>query len=215
MYSAKSLASQFEDITQIFQWEDYNIMRHIFLIVMAFTLPVVGQTTWGGLRFGMSEAEVKAAMKGRVETTGNAPGTQGYTPLWIKSVNVGPATGIATLSFDLKKKTLQRVWLNLSSRGETAFAGLTADEAASRVVAYEYVSRQLIERYGRPVNETERCPTGDEAINHFVREPLNTLRCWRLWREPSQTIEMDLNLVGDSLFLTVEYKSRFVTPSEL
>jgi hypothetical protein len=191
-------------------------MRHLLLILMGLNLTLAGQTTWGGLRFGMTESEVRAAMKGQIETTGYETGTEFYTPFKIKVVKVGPATGTAELSFDLKKKTLQRVWLNLSHADEKAtFGKLTTDEAASRLGAYEYVSKQLLEKYGRPVNETGSCPTSDEIINHFVREPLNTLKCGRLWREPAQTIGMDFSLVGDSLFLMVEYKSRSLTSSVL
>lgn len=190
-------------------------MRQGLLILTLFALPLVGQTTWGGLRFGMTEAEVRVAIRGRVEATGNTPGTQFYTPFRIKSVTIGPATGIGTLSFDVKKKTLQRVWVNLSRKDETTLAELSTDEVAARVAAYDYVSKQLLEKYGRPVNETGRCPSHDEAVNHYLIEPLNTLKCTRLWRDHSQTIEMDFSLVGSSLFLTVEYKYRSAASSEI
>jgi hypothetical protein len=164
----------------------------------------------------MTEAEVKAAMKGGLEATGSPPGTQSYTPFRIKSVKVGPAIGDGSLGFDLKKKTLERVFLNLSRKsGDDPLAEITPDERAARAVAYEYLSKQLIEKYGKPIDETGMCPTSDEMIDHFVKEPLNTLKCSRVWRQPSQTIRMDFSLVGNSLFLTIEYKSRSASRSEL
>ena len=189
------------------------MMRHLFLIVLASLLcSAFGQTTWGGLRFGMTEAQVKAAMKGQIEPTGAEPATPFYWPFRIKSAKVGPATGIAELGFDVKK-TLQRVSLDLSRYGD--LPEITADEQASRVSAYVYVSSQLLEKYGKPVNETGRCPIRDEAINYLVRKLPDMLTCSRLWSQPSQTIEMKFSLVGNSLFLSIFYKSRSGTPSEL
>lgn len=115
----------------------------------------------------------------------------------------------------MEKKILQGVWLSLSRPDGALLAELSTDEIGSRIAAYDYVSKQLLEEYGRPANETGRCPTSGEAVNHYVRDPVHTLRCTRLWRDQSQTVEMDFSLVGNSLFLTVEYKSRSANSSGL
>lgn len=190
-------------------------MLHSALFLLLFAVPLIAQTTWGGLKFGMTEAEVSSVMKDQIEATGFGPGTQFYAPFKIKSVTVGPATGVGTLRFDVKKKTLQGVWLDLYPEHDPAVHKLSTSEAGSRVVVYDYVAKQLLEKYGRPVNEAGRCPTRDEAIEHLVMRPLDTIKCTRLWREPSQTIEMKFSFVGVALFLTVEYKSRSTSPSEL
>jgi hypothetical protein len=164
----------------------------------------------------MTEAEVKAVMKDRVEAISDpASNTQSYTPFRINSIKAGPVTGTAMLSFGAKTKTLQRVGLDFSRWDDAVLAKLSTDEIATRVVAYDYVSGQLLGKYGRPLNETGRCPTSDEVRTRYVRESLRILECTRLWRDEAQTVEMKFSLAGTSLALAVEYKSRAVNPLEL
>lgn len=184
-------------------------MRHSALILMIFSLPLVGQTTWGGLQFGMTEEEVKATMGDCLEPVVDPPRPDSYIPFRVKSVVVGPASGHANLVFDVEKKTLRAVGLNFSRTEK-----LTGEvgEMGSRVAAYGYVSSSLLKKYGKPVKETGRCPTQDEVLEHFIRQPFDTVKCARLWKEPQQTIEMRVDIIGSALFLTVAYA---VIPSEL
>jgi hypothetical protein len=186
-----------------------------FAVLVLTALPVFGQATWGGLRFGMTESEVKAVLKGRVAATGNALGTQMYTPLNMPSVTVGSAKGRGTLSFDVKTKTLQRIWLDFSRYDKDTSAEVSQDESSTRITTYNYISRSLLEKYGRPVNATGYCPTEDELVEHFVRDSHGSIKCTRLWRAPHQTIGMELAVIGQSLFLQVEYKSTSGAGSEL
>lgn len=184
--------------------------NHEFVVLLLAALPVLGQATWGGLRFGMTEAQVKAVLKGRViPTTGGSPGTQEYTPLKIPSVTAGGAKGLGELSFNVRQKTLERIWLDFSRYDEKSSGGPSDDESATRITTYGYISRSLLEKYGKPVNETGYCPTQDELVEHFVRDPLGSIRCTRLWKERYQTIGMELAVIGKSLFLHIEYKSTF------
>jgi hypothetical protein len=181
---------------------------------MVFTLPLVGQTTWGGLRFGMTEMEVRAAMGDRLETIVDPPGPESYIPFHVKSVVIGRASGVANLAFDIQKKTLRAVGLDLSRTEK--FTG-DAPEMGPRAAGYDDVSKSLLQKYGKPVDEVGRCPTMEEVLDYFIRDhfnrgPLGTIKCSRLWREPQQTIEMKVDVIGSALFLTVSYKP---LPSEL
>jgi hypothetical protein len=180
--------------------------KNVFAVLVLAALPVFGQATWGGLRFGMTEAEVKAVLKGRVVATGNPPGTEMYTPLRMPSVTAGSAKGMGTLSFNIRTKTLQRVWLDFSRHDTDSSAELPLDDSSIRITTYGDISRSLLEKYGRPVNETGYCPTEDEMVEHFVHNS-GTIKCTRLWRQQHQTIEMDLSVPGRSLFLWIEYNS--------
>jgi hypothetical protein len=186
-----------------------------FAVLVLTALPLFGQATWGGLRFGMTEAEAKAVLKGRVVATGNPPGTQMYTPLKMPSVTVGSAKGMGTLGFNVKTKTLQRIWLDFSRYDKDGSADISEDETVTRITAYGYILQSLLERYGRPVNETGYCPTQDELTAYFVRNPPGTIKCTRLWRESHQAIRMELSVPGKSLFLDIEYKSTSGAGSEL
>lgn len=186
-----------------------------FAFLALTTLPLFGQATWGGLRYGMTEAEAKAVLKGRVVSTGNPPGTQMYTPLKMPSVTVGSAKGMGTLSFNVKTKTLQRIWLDFSRHDKDSSADSSQDETVTKITTYGYISQSLLEKYGRPVNATGYCPTQDELTEHFVRNPPVIIKCTRLWRESHQTIRMELSVPGKSLFLAIEYKSTSGAGSEL
>ena len=183
-------------------------MCRLILILTAFATQLISQTTWGGLRFGMTETEVKAALKDQLQVSIDESGAQRYK---IKSVKVGPTTGTGDLSFDPKDKTLLSIWLDFSYE-ERTLRELPVSDVVDRVLAYEYVSKQLLERYGRPLIETGRCPAVDEVRDHLNASPLNTikldtLKCDRLWKEPSQTLETNFSLVGNWLLLTVKYKA--------
>jgi hypothetical protein len=151
--------------------------------------------TWGGLRFGMTKAQVKAVLKDKVSDK-----------FEIDNISVKSTTGQGSLEFNSNTEKLETVWLTFSR-----LRGLddkpTASELAASIRAYRDVGETLLEKYGSPANRTGGCPTADELIEYFVRQPSGTIECTRLWRDTYQTIQMKMSAIGYALFLTVEYKT--------
>jgi hypothetical protein len=86
-------------------------------LLLALFTSATAQTTWGGLRFGMTESEAKAALKTRsVRDVHKNPDSQPagddhsvYAAFEISDVAVNDFRGQASLLFSAETKRLQQV----------------------------------------------------------------------------------------------------------
>ncbi len=154
------------------------------LLVLAVQGFVYGQSTWKGLRFGMSEAEVRAT----------------YGKALQKQVNETQETVLVDDSFELLPAPVSvpaTVRLSLGKSGKLEVINIIAkespfanekDEASasgSTLAVVEEVTRGLVEHYGKPLTEEGKCNlTAEMLLNH---EPVV---CDAMWRSEGQKIEM-------------------------
>jgi hypothetical protein len=199
-------------------------MNRTWAAVAAFlaAVPLQGQSTWGGLRFGMTETEVKEVLKDRAVSTGDKPGPNPlyYTAVRLASVEIQVPysttftasqkpefpiiKGTGALDFDTKKGTLLRISLDFGSHEKNP----STNDKGLRAVAYSYISDQLTEKYGNPSSQNGHCfATRNEIFEKFVYDPDSIAKCSKMWRKDGQSIEMQADLIGYSLFLRVIYKA--------
>lgn len=188
----------------------------IFLFVLVAAAPCFAQNTWGGLRFGMTPAQARLALKDRPNKSRTEPANaELHTPaiffIDVQGVTVAQHQGTAHLRFDSGQK-LAQVSLDFSRMDGASggcFKGISNEEAAKRSVIITDVSEKILERFGKPVSETGTFPTthqlasfyahgGDTGVANITGKPP--------WRTEGQVIEEMLQLPCGSLFLFVSYR---------
>jgi len=89
--------------------------KFLSAVLLATCGSVSGQSTWSGLRFGMTEAETRVALKNRtVQDVHSDPneqpkGHEMYTALKVTDVAVNGVNGEAVLMFSARTKRLAEV----------------------------------------------------------------------------------------------------------
>jgi hypothetical protein len=142
------------------------------------------QTTWGGLRFGMTEAQARAGLKTRVvkdvhKDPDAQPADQDssvYAGFQVTSVAVNDFKGSATLLFSTTNKRLEQVNVNLEVKGTEAYIKL----AGMSLV------RELSQKYGKPVVD-------------FSCDDL--MMCEGTWRSSGQAIQLMI-IAGHSVLIS-------------
>ena len=126
------------------------------------------QTTWGGLRFGMSEQQVKAALGRRALRDKDGA-------LVVKNINLHGFHGDAAFGFSETSKRLEVIVIMLFPRDcVDAQDGHAPDEhqAIERQVAAAFLWKDLSAKYGKPV--TSECD--------------HTYDCKAVWQTSSSAI---------------------------
>lgn len=197
----------------------------LFLLVLVAAAPCFSQTTWGGLRFGMTPAQTRLALKDRPNKSRIEPAdAELHTPemfiIDVQDVTVGQHKGVAHLRFD-KNHKLDQVSLDFNGSDEAdkggSFKGFSAKEAATRSAILTDISENMLERFGKPVSDTGPFPTSRELASYYARGMVagfaNSLGGKRIWRTEGQVIEELFQIPCGSLFLIVSYKPQ--TKNEL
>jgi len=154
------------------------------LLVLAVQGFLYGQSTWKGLRFGMSEADVRAA----------------YGKPLQKEVNETQETVLVDDTFELLPPPVSvpaTVRLSLGKSGKLEVINIIAkespfanekDEASasgSTLAVVEQVTSSLVEHYGKALTEEGECKlTAEMLMNH------TPVVCNAVWRSEGQKIEM-------------------------
>jgi hypothetical protein len=142
------------------------------------------QTTWGGLRFGMTETEARAGLKNRVvkdvhkDQDAQPAGDDHlvYAAFQVMGVAVNDFKGSATLLFSSANKRLEQVNVYLEVKGTDANI-----ELASMSLV-----RELSQKYGKPVVDVS-CD--------------DLMMCEGTWRSRGQAIQL-MSIAGHSVLIS-------------
>ena len=155
----------------------------ILLIVLAVDGVSFAQTTWKGLRFGMSEAEVRKT----------------YTGALSKEVTENQETVLVDDSVELLGAALSvraRVRLSLGKVGKLEEISIIAKDPFSNEkddvsaggaskAAIEEITSRLIDKYGKPLTEEGQCGlTTEQILSH------KPVLCNDMWKSEGQNIKM-------------------------
>src|ERR1035438_5325956 len=156
---------------------------HILLIVLAVEGASLAQSTWKGLRFGMSEAEVRKTYGGtlRKEVT-----ERQETVLVDDSVELlGAALSVrAMVDLSLGKAGKLEV-INIIAEKPFANEKDETSASGSSLAAIEELTRRLIDKYGKPLTEEGQCRLTAEML--LSRKPV---LCNDMWKSEGQNIKM-------------------------
>jgi hypothetical protein len=156
---------------------------HILLIVLAVEGALLAQSTWKGLRFGMSEAEVRKTYGGTLR----------------KEVTERQETVLVDDSVELLGAALSvraKVDLSLSKAGKLEVINIIAEKpfanekdetsaSGSSLAAIEELTRRLVDKYGKPLTEEGQCRLTAEML--LSRKPV---LCNDMWKSEGQNIKM-------------------------
>jgi hypothetical protein len=186
----------------------------ILLLVLVAAAPCFSQSTWSGLRFGMTPTEVRLALKDRPNKSRTEPahGALQLPEMFfidVQDVTVGEHNGTAHLGFDRDQK-LDRVSLDFSRFSEGCFKDLSEMEAVMRIRVLTEISEKMVERFGKLFSETGTSPTSSEIFTHYgnrrVMGSAKLLSGKRIWLTEGQVIDESFTLGCGSLALMVSYK---------
>jgi len=155
----------------------------ILLVVLVADGASFAQSTWKGLRFGMSEAEVRTTYTGvlRKEVTENQE-----TVLVDDSYELlGPALSVpAKVELSLGKTGKLEV-INITAKNPFANEKDEASASGSTLAAVNEVTQRLTDKYGKPLTEEGQCELTAEML--LDRKPVF---CNDTWKFEGQNIKM-------------------------
>jgi hypothetical protein len=156
---------------------------HILLIVLAVEGVSFAQSTWKGLRFGMSEAEARKTYGGtlRKEVTEGQE-----TVLVDDSVELlGAALSVrAEVRLSLGKAGKLEV-INIIAKNPFANEKDQSSASGSSLAAVTELTSRLTDKYGKPVTEDGDCRLTAEML--LSRKPA---LCNDMWKSEGQNIKM-------------------------
>ena len=145
-------------------------MRLIPILAAISTMSAQGVPTWGGLRFGMTEAQVRSVLGGKMLKPGPGPENQpadksshDFVAGEVRELSVKGFEGNATLLFNKSSKKLSMVTLMLTPQKESG------DQ--DKVFAYSRLREDLVKKYGSPVSVEENTTifrSGGQSIDVFT-----------------------------------------------
>jgi hypothetical protein len=129
-------------------------MRLALILAAIGTMSAQGVPTWGGLRFGMTEAQVRSVLGAKMVKVGPGPENQPIDELShdfiageVRELSVKGFEGRASLLFDKSSKRLSVVTLLLEP--------LKSISDQAKINAYSQFSDDLVKKYGPPVSVKE------------------------------------------------------------
>ena len=138
------------------------------------------QTTWKGLRFGMSEAEARKQYPAQLEKKSIENGEFELVDRNQKLIDK-PAS--AKLFFD-KSGKLDQISLEM----EPFAVDVDASKAAgSSLAVIEILNKQLVEKYGQATSKEGKC---DVIAEDFLSESQPTFTCDSLWKSAGETVNL-------------------------
>lgn len=186
----------------------------VLLFVLVVAAPCFSQSTWSGLRFGMTPAEVRLALKDRPNKSRTEPAHPDLQMpelffIDVPNVTVGEHKGTAHLGFDRDQK-LDRVGLDFSRFSEGCFKDLSEMEAVMRIKVLTEISETMVERFGKLFSETGTSPMSSEIFTHYgngrITGSAKSLSGKRIWLTEGQVIDESFTFGCGSLALMVSYK---------
>jgi hypothetical protein len=164
----------------------------ILLIVLAAEGVSFAQSTWKGLRFGMSETEVRKTYTGalRKEVT-----QLQETVLVDDSVELlGTALSVrASVRLSLGKAGKLEV-INIIAKNPFATEKDEASASGSSLAAIKELTSRLIDKYGKPLTEEGQCDLTVDML--LTGKPV---LCNDMWKSEGQNIKMYWSVFGGRL----------------
>jgi hypothetical protein len=190
-------------------------ISRLALVLLFSAIAAFGQSTWGGLRFGMSVDDAKKLLAGRIKSEEQPPKNPSAYILTLNPISLGVSNGEPHVIFERGK--LVRVLLMFSKRAEGCFDKPDRTRDIEKIITVDAVGEAATgafqEKYGKPVNETGLWPSHDALMNHFVeRKEDEEFKYTRAWRSQGQMIRISLSIICDSLFLDVSYDPESANP---
>src|SRR5450759_674511 len=177
------------------------------LLLSAGSRSAPAQTTWGGLRFGMSVEEAKRVLAGHVLAEERPLLNPAVLILKLKPVIVGSVESEPRVIFDRTSGHLTTVVLNFGIQSQGCFDKPDPGLYAKITMAVKSVGETFPYEYGKPVQEKGSWPSEDTVTSHLVtRKVGEAFKCERFWTTGGQTIRTWLSIVCDTLFMTVSYE---------
>ena len=196
-------------------------MNKLAIGFVSACLMAYGQQTWNGLKFGMSEDEIRIAAKklGLKETGTEAEASKVHAELARLGLKdtATPGTketlvfsGFKLGSFPLDvgayvgaQGTLEAVHLTM----KTSLIETNAMINAS--IATRQFGEKLTEKYGKPVSSEGECVITSHMIVVAQNNPsLTAYSCKTLWVEADQHIKLAWYFLGEEFTLYVTYEPR-------
>lgn len=164
------------------------------LICLGVSSIVFAQTTWHGLKFGMSEQDVRGQYQGQLEKVPSADGSYQLVDRAQKLTGGNPDAGwqaAAHLHFDKSGKlaSVEVVMTDplLTASGTSATGGSFA--------AIDVLTEKLVQKYGEPISREGECGVTIQDV--IQNQPQRIFTCKKLWKAADQTI---------TLYWSVEYQ---------
>jgi hypothetical protein len=173
------------------------------LLILTASAIAAAQTTWKGLKFGMSEADVRKEYQGSLE---KKLVENGAYELFDRDQKLLKWPATAGLYFEKSGKlSLIEVFMNDPFAAESGTLATGSSFAVMSVV-----TDGLVEKYGKWISEDGECQL---TIHHVVYNPRKIFTCKKLWKSDGQTISMYWSVENQRLsFLALTYKP---LPSDL
>lgn len=171
----------------------------VVLVFALMTVPaLVAQSTWHGLKFGMSETEIRQAYQGTLQAQVGPSGGRMLVDTNQK-LSVWKATAYLHLDDDGKLASVEVIMKDpFALQSTTSALGLS-------FAVIPVLNDELVQKYGRPVTATGDC---NATIDDVLRDqPDAVFNCEKLWRANAQTINMSWSISSQRLsFWSIEYK---------
>jgi hypothetical protein len=143
----------------------------------------LGAATWNGLRFGITELEVKQVLKSRAvrpsENEKPVDSKNFYVPWVVRSVEVDGFSGTATIFLGTTSRRLSGVRIELTPPSDMSSYALD--------LRLENLRDDLSKKYGRPFLQ-----------NDCVEK--ETMTCKTTWKDKGQTVDL-IVFLGKSISL--------------
>jgi hypothetical protein len=152
----------------------------VAILLLVIVDVAAAQTTWKGLRFGMTATDVRKSYPAPLV---QKRAENGDLSLLDQNQKLAGIRSTAEFYFG-KSGKLEQIGLSMkdpfASKSDT-------DAAGSSLAVIETVNDQLVEKYGAAVSQKGHCGlTADDFVS--ARIPIFT--CERLWKSSGQTIKM-------------------------
>jgi hypothetical protein len=169
-------------------------MPKVLLLLLLLNLSAFAQDTWGGLRFGMSEDEVRKAHQGSLRKMSEGEVSDMYTERYQEEAKSKYILEDANQTLE---KTPAQLRLIFSKDQRTLLEVNVTAKGNSPTVIY-LLNRDLIEKYGRPVTEEGECNAT------LSSGPGRTFSCLRTWKSEGQIVKIHWYFLEGraSVFLT-------------
>jgi hypothetical protein len=175
-------------------------------LVLCFSVSCVAfaQTTWQGLKFGMSEQDARKQYQRTLEKVPAADGSFQLVDSAQKLTGGNPDAGwqaAAHLYFD-KGSKLAHIEVVMTDPLLTA-SGTSA--TGDSFAAISVLTEKLVQKYGEPISHEGECGLTVEDV--FYSPPQKIFSCKKLWRAADQTIQLDWSVQYQRLrFFSLEYE---------
>lgn len=154
----------------------------ITALMFCLSVACVGfaQSTWQGLKFGMSEQDVRSQYQGTLEKVPSADGGFQLVDTAQKLTGENPNAGwqaAAHLHFD-KSAKLASIEVVMTDRPDTG----------DSFAAISVLTDKLVQKYGVPISSDGECGTTIEDV--VYNPPQKIFTCKKLWKVIDQTIQL-------------------------